>query len=120
MAILASIKKRFIFFRRDFLAVENESSAPCPESSIYQKPKILISRPTECKLQGKPTFTRSYYLSPLRGFGNDASADYEATRWGDHFEMFRDANGDWRKTNGTEVVMRYYLLPIFHRYSGVM
>jgi len=26
---------------------------------------------------------------------DDASADYEANRWGDHFEMIRDANGDW-------------------------
>jgi len=26
---------------------------------------------------------------------DDASVDYEANRWGEHFEMIRDANGDW-------------------------
>ena len=26
---------------------------------------------------------------------DDASVDYEANRWGDHFEMIRDANGEW-------------------------
>jgi len=26
---------------------------------------------------------------------DDASADYEANRWGEHFEMIRDANGEW-------------------------
>jgi hypothetical protein len=30
----------------------------------------------------------------LRGSENDTSADYEANRWRDHFEMIRDANGE--------------------------
>ena len=43
----------------------------------------------------KPFLKCGLCLPPLRGSGNDAPADYEANRWGDHFEMIRDANGDW-------------------------